>query len=315
MTLLYMDEKFLLHDTGRHPECAARLEHIHAKLRTSGLLPNVTRPDIQRANDDDVRRVHTAAHISEIRRFAEAGGGRIEADTEVSPDSADVAWLAAGTGINAVKRVVGGEDTQALCLVRPPGHHALADSAMGFCLLSNVAIAARTAVQRLNVNRVLIVDWDVHHGNGTQDVFYEDERVTFFSAHRFPFYPGTGRRSESGRGKGLGTTFNLPLKFGISRKDYLTAFTTSLTQAADQCKPDIVLLSAGFDAHAQDPVGSLGLETEDFEVLTQLVQQVAATHANGRLVSMLEGGYHVDRLADCVELHLRALQNNTTQAQ
>jgi acetoin utilization deacetylase AcuC-like enzyme len=178
---------------------------------------------------------------------------------------------------------------------------------MGFCLLGNVAIAARTAVQRLGVNRVLIVDWDVHHGNGTQDVFYEDEQVTFFSAHRFPFYPGTGRKSETGRGKGLGTTVNLPMEFGVSRRDYLTAFEAALTAAADKAKPELVIISAGFDAHAQDPVGSLGLETEDFGPLTKLVQQVAATHADGRLISMLEGGYHVERLADCVELHLRTL--------
>jgi len=307
MTLLYMDDKFLLHDTGSHPECAARLEHVHARLKASDLLDKVTQVPIHRATDADLRRVHPAEHLQDIQQLADAGGGRIEADTVVSPDSADVAWLAAGTGVDAVTRVIKGEDTQALCLVRPPGHHAVPDSAMGFCLLSNVAIAARTAVERLEVNRVLIVDWDVHHGNGTQDVFYEDEQVTFFSAHRFPFYPGTGRKWETGRGKGLGTTANLPLEFGVSRKDYLTAFETALTGAADKSKPELVIISAGFDAHAQDPVGSLGLETEDFEPLTKLVQQVAATHANGRLISMLEGGYHVERLADCVELHLRTL--------
>ena len=178
---------------------------------------------------------------------------------------------------------------------------------MGFCLLGNISIAARTAVQRLVLNRVLIIDWDVHHGNGTQDVFYDDENVTFFSAHRYPFYPGTGRKSETGRGKGLGSTFNLPLEFGVSRNDYLTAFENALTKAADACKPELVLISAGFDAHAEDPVGSLGLETEDFETLTKLVQQVADTHSAGRLVSMLEGGYNVERLADCVEIHAKTL--------
>jgi acetoin utilization deacetylase AcuC-like enzyme len=162
----------------------------------------------------------------------------------------------------------------------------------------------------MQLNRVLIVDWDVHHGNGTQDVFYEDEQVTFFSAHRFPFYPGTGRKTETGRGAGLGTTFNLPVEFGISRRDFLSAFEAALTKAADRCRPELVLISAGFDAHAQDPIGSLGLETEDFEQLTKLVQQVAATHAKGRLVSLLEGGYNVQRLADCVELHLRTLLEN-----
>jgi acetoin utilization deacetylase AcuC-like enzyme len=178
---------------------------------------------------------------------------------------------------------------------------------MGFCLLGNAAIAARTAIQRLGLNRVLVVDWDVHHGNGTQDVFYEDGQVGFFSAHRFPFYPGTGRKIETGRGAGLGTTFNLPLQYGTSRKDYLSAFEAMLTDAADHMKPELVILSAGFDAHADDPIGSLGLETEDFETLTKLVQQVAATHANDRLVSILEGGYNLERLAECVELHVKTL--------
>jgi acetoin utilization deacetylase AcuC-like enzyme len=307
MTLLYMDDKFLLHDTDRHPECAARLEHVHTKLKASDLLDRVTRAEILRADDADVLRIHSTEHIQKIRAYADAGGGRIESDTVVSPDSADVAWLAAGTGVDAVSRIVKGEQKQALCLVRPPGHHAVPDAPMGFCLLSNIAIAARTAIQKFGLNRVLIVDWDVHHGNGTQDAFYEDEQVTFFSAHRFPFYPGSGRKAESGRGKGLGTTVNLPLEFGVSRKDYLAAFENALTKAAEQSKPELVLISAGFDAHAQDPIGSLGLETEDFEPLTKLVQQVAATHANGRLISMLEGGYNVARLADCVELHLRTL--------
>ncbi len=307
MTLLYMDDKFLLHDTGQHPECAARLQHVHARLKESGLVERFTQVPIQRADDADVERVHTQQHIAAVRDFADKGGGRIETDTVVSPDSADVAWLAAGTGIDAVARVVNGEDKSALCLVRPPGHHAVPNGPMGFCLLGNISIAARTAVQKLGLGRVLIVDWDVHHGNGTQDVFYDDENVTFFSAHRYPFYPGTGRKSETGRGKGLGSTFNLPLEFGVSRKDYLTAFENALTKAADACKPELVLISAGFDAHAEDPVGSLGLETEDFETLTKLVQQVADTHSDGRLVSMLEGGYNVERLADCVELHAQTL--------
>lgn len=302
-----MDDKFLLHDTGRHPECATRLKRVHARLNESGLLKQVTKIPFARADDNDLLRVHSQDHLQTVQQLANRGGGRIDSDTVVSADSADVAWLAAGTGIDAVTRIMKGNDTQALCLVRPPGHHAVPDRAMGFCLLSNIAIAARTAIERLQADRVLIVDWDVHHGNGTQDTFYEDEQVTFFSAHRFPFYPGSGRKSETGRGKGLGTTVNLPLEFGISRKDYLTAFETSLTRAADACKPDLVLISAGFDAHSEDPIGSLGLETEDFGHLTKLVQQIADTHAKGRLLSMLEGGYNVERLAECVELHLKTL--------
>ncbi len=219
------------------------------------------------AADEDILRVHSECHLNSIRESSKAGGGRIEADTVISPESADVAILAAGAAVDAVSKVINGVDSNALCLVRPPGHHAVPDGPMGFCLLGNAAIAARVAVQRLGLDHVLVVDWDVHHGNGTQDVFYEDEQVGFFSAHRFPFYPGTGRRSETGSGSGLGTTFNLPLQFGISRLDYLSAFENLLTLAADSINPDLIIVSAGFDAHVEDPVGSLGLETADFHLV------------------------------------------------
>ena len=310
MTLLYRDDRFLLHQTGSHPESPQRLMAIHDRLDQSSLLERCTQQTVVAAADDDLLRVHPACHLDRIREFADAGGGRIEVDTVMSPASAEVAVLAAGAAVDAVSRVISGCDSTALCLVRPPGHHALPDAPMGFCLLGNAAIAARTALQRLGLDRVLVVDWDVHHGNGTQDVFYEDEQVGFFSAHRFPFYPGTGRRSETGCGAGLGTTFNLPLEVGISRLDYLSAFENMLTRAADSIKPDLIIVSAGFDAHADDPVGSLGLETEDFVRLTELVLQVADTHCGGRVVSILEGGYNVDRLADCVEVHLETLLNH-----
>lgn len=306
-TQLYMDDIFLRHDTGDHPECSARLEHIHRRLRKSGLLDQVIRRNVVTAQLDDLVRCHTLRYLEHLQERAAAGGGRVESDTVMSRDSARTAWKAAGSVVDAVERVVQEEQSTALCLVRPPGHHALRDAPMGFCLLSNVAIAATMAVERLGLSRVLIVDWDVHHGNGTQNAVYEDERISFFSAHRFPFYPGTGRKSETGRGAGLGTIFNLPLKFGISRSQFIAAFETELTRAADRCRPELVIVSAGFDAHAEDPIGSLGLQTEDFAELTSLVQQVAQTHAGGRLVSSLEGGYNVDRLAECVELHLRTL--------
>lgn len=307
MTLLYHDDRFLLHDTGRHPENAMRLKQIDAHLQTTDLLQRVTRAPVVPADDTDLLRVHTTSYLKWLRSFAAKGGGRMEVDTQVCPDSPHVAALSAGAAVDAVERVIAGEDTNALCLVRPPGHHALPDAPMGFCLFSNASVAARVAVQRLGVSRVLIVDWDVHHGNGTQDVFYEDGQVWYFSAHRFPFYPGTGRRSETGRGPGLGTTFNLPLEFGISRPDYRTAFETMLTRAADACRPELVIVSAGFDAHARDPVGSLGLETEDFTWLTSLVLKVADTHAASRVVSLLEGGYDPQCLAECVETHLKTL--------
>lgn len=307
MTLLYMDDRFLLHDTGSHPEHSGRLRAIHSRLKTSGLLQRVKQVPVISATAEDAERIHPRDYLNELRRFAESGGGRIEVDTVMSRDSADVAFLAAGAAVDAVTRVLSKEDQQALCLIRPPGHHALRDNAMGFCLLANVAIAAQAAIAKHKLSRVLIVDWDVHHGNGTQDIFYEDEHVTFFSAHRYPFYPGTGRKTETGRGAGLGSTFNLPVTYGTKRRDYLTAFEATLEKAAEHCKPELVLISAGFDAHAADPVGSLGLETEDFAELTKVVKQVAKTHAGGRLVSLLEGGYNTEKLAESVEVHLETL--------
>jgi acetoin utilization deacetylase AcuC-like enzyme len=178
---------------------------------------------------------------------------------------------------------------------------------MGFCLFGSVAAAAADAVDRLGLSRVLIVDWDVHHGNGTQEMFYDDPRIAFFSIHRYPFYPGSGAADETGTGQGLGFTRNVPLAFGTSPKDYLAAFRSSLEAMADRIKPELILLSAGFDAHAEDPVGNLGLEVEHFEVMTAEVLQIAETHAQGRIVSVLEGGYNVPILAGCVAAHLVAL--------
>jgi acetoin utilization deacetylase AcuC-like enzyme len=178
---------------------------------------------------------------------------------------------------------------------------------MGFCLFNNIALAADHAIKQHKLERVLVIDWDVHHGNGTQDIFYERGDVWFLSAHRSPFYPGTGKKEETGSEKGLGTKFNLPVAFGTSRKDYLAQFESLLNDAAGKCKPQLILISAGFDAHAEDPIGSLGLQTEDFETLTKLVKQVANTHCQGKLVSCLEGGYNIQRLAESVACHLKTL--------
>jgi acetoin utilization deacetylase AcuC-like enzyme len=307
VTLLYTHPRFLDHDTGRHPESAVRLEHVTRLLDSSGLADRCVRPDWAPAGDNELLAVHDANYLDAVAALADRGGGRIDADTVVSPASFDVARLAAGAVCNAVRRVVGGEDRTGLCLVRPPGHHALADRAMGFCLLGNVAIAARLAIDQLQLDRVLIVDWDVHHGNGTQDMFYDEGRVGFFSAHRWPFYPGTGAADETGRGEGLGATKNLPIEFGTPRREYLTHFADELHAFAARMKPQLVLISAGFDAHAADPIGSLGLETEDFAELSQIVQAVANDHAAGRIVSVLEGGYNPPVLAECVAVHLEGL--------
>ena len=307
MTLLYYTPEFLRHETGRHPECPARLVEVARHLEEAELDRRCRRPQWQPVSLDRVARVHSVDYADSVRRFARQGGGRIEQDTVVSEPSYDVALRAAGAVCDAVERVVRGQQRRALCLVRPPGHHALAAGAMGFCLLNNVAIAARLATRELGLDRVLVVDWDVHHGNGTQDAFWADPQVGFLSIHRWPFYPGTGAADETGSGDALGTTLNLPVEMGTPRVDYLARFAGELERFADRLRPRLVIVSAGFDSHREDPVGSLGLETEDFGPLTRTVLDVAAAHAGGRVVSVLEGGYHPRRLAESVEVHLREL--------
>jgi acetoin utilization deacetylase AcuC-like enzyme len=310
MTLLYYDPRFLDHNTGHHPEQPERLKRVAARLDSAGLMSLCTRPQWEPVSRKRLERVHDPHDIDAIIAVAQRGGGMLDADTVVSPASADVALLAVGAACDAVDRVVKGDDKTALCLVRPPGHHALPDHAMGFCLFNNVAVAARVAATEHQLDRVLVVDWDVHHGNGTQDIFYTDSRVGFFSAHRWPFYPGTGAADETGKGDGLGRTRNLPLTFGTRRETYRDRFRSALEEFASRIRPQLVLVSAGFDCHRLDPVGSLGLETDDFAALTKFVRNVASVHADGRIVSVLEGGYNPPILAECVETHLRGLMQN-----
>jgi len=307
MPLLYTSPVFLEHNTGAHPERALRLATIARYLEAEGLIEKCRQPKWQPATREQISRLHRETWYDEVRDYAAAGGGRIEADTVVSERSFDAATMAAGAVCDAVHRVLKGEDPTALCLVRPPGHHAVPKGAMGFCLFNNIAIGAKEAIAVHGLDRVLVVDWDVHHGNGTQDMFWTDEQVGFFSIHRWPFYPGTGDEDETGTGKGLGYTRNLPIEYGTSRADYLSHFENELTDFAKKVKPQLVLLSAGFDAHRQDPIGSLQLETEDFAKLTRIVKDVAASYCGGKLVSVLEGGYHPDRLAESVGLHLQGL--------
>jgi acetoin utilization deacetylase AcuC-like enzyme len=309
VTLLYTDPLFLRHDTGRHPECADRLRAVTARLEQAGLAAKCRVGQYQPLTADDVRKIHAAKQVQHAQHVAEHGGGYLDGDTPVSKESYSVALAAAGACVAAVDAVLKGADHNALCLVRPPGHHATPIRSMGFCLFNNIALAAHHAGSTHGLTRILIVDWDVHHGNGTQDIFYQAPDVVFCSIHRYGhgFYPGTGAADETGQGQGAGHIFNMPMRFGVSRKEYQAAFAATLEKAAQTIKPELVLVSAGFDAHANDPIGSLGLETEDFATLTRQVLDVARTHAHGRLVSCLEGGYNLNALAEGVETHLEQL--------
>jgi acetoin utilization deacetylase AcuC-like enzyme len=307
MTLLYTDPLFLEHDTGPHPETADRLRAITARLQKVHLIEQCQAGTYEPLAPEVVSRLHAPDQVERVRRAAEQGGAMLDPDTSVSPASYRVALAAAGACAAAVDAVLADKGRTALCLVRPPGHHATPGRSMGFCLFNNVALAAEHARTAHGLERLLIVDWDVHHGNGTQDIFYDDPQVMFFSAHRYPFYPGTGAADETGTGKGQGFTLNLPLRFGISRPDYRAAFASALEQAAERIRPQLVLVSAGFDAHGLDPIGSLRLETEDFSWLTRQVLDVAKTHCGGRLVSCLEGGYSLSALSESVQAHLEEL--------
>ncbi len=307
MTLLYDDARFLDHDTGNHPERALRLRTVESHLQRHWLAAQCRQPVFEPCDRSGLALVHAPAYIEEIWAFATAGGGYLDADTVCSRASYDVAALAAGAVVDAVGRVLQGDDSTALCLVRPPGHHALAAQAMGFCLFNNVAIGAMAAIRRHGLDRVLVVDFDVHHGNGTQAIFWNDPRVGYLSIHRYPFYPGTGAADERGEGDGWGTTANLPIEFGTPRSEILEVFAERLHSFADHIRPQLVLVSAGFDAHRSDPIGNLGLEAEDFAAFTDRILEVAAVHARGRVVSVLEGGYNPPALAQCVEEHLARL--------
>ncbi len=307
MTLLYYDPRLLDHDTGPHPERAERLRQAARHLERTGLADRCARPVWDPISLEYLALGHDPRYVEAVRRFAAAGGGRIEQDTPISSASWDVARLAAGAVTSAVREVVEGSDKRAFCLVRPPGHHALRAHAMGFCLFNNVALGALIAIERLGLDRVLIVDWDVHHGNASQEAFYDDPRVGYFSIHRWPFYPGTGDAAETGAGDGLGTTLNALVEFGTPLRIYHDRFSASLETISARIQPQLVLVSAGFDSHRDDPIGSLGLDFEDFARLTTQIRQVADQYAQGRLVSVLEGGYNPGVLAGCVEVHLRGL--------
>ena len=293
---LVREDLYREHRTGAHPECPERLVGIEEWLEGKGLLEGRVRIPARGITDEEILRVHTRDHLDRLTAFDAAGGGALDADTVMSSRSLEVAREAAGGLIAAVDAVLDGAVPRALALVRPPGHHATSDRAMGFCLLNNVALAAAHLRQVRGIDRVAIIDWDVHHGNGTQEIFYADSTVLYLSFHRASFYPGTGRSDERGEGEGVGATINVPLPADTSRAEFLDRFQTVLQEQVAPFAPDFLLVSAGFDAYRDDPLGGLGLEVMDFGSLTHSVLELAEGVAEGRLVSVLEGGYHLGDL-------------------
>ena len=308
-TQVFYDPATRRHEpSGDHPENPQRLDAVMEAARTlerQGRLGVATpRP----ASEDEILRVHSPEYLKLVRSEIAAGRRALSTgDTEISPGSLDAALAAAGTVVSAVDAVMDGRARNAFCAVRPPGHHASQARGMGFCVFNNIAIGARHAARRHGIGRILIADWDVHHGNGTQAVFWNDGSVLFFDTHQHPWYPGTGSPDETGEGKGRGLIVNRPFPAGSGRNEILGAFRAGLVPAAERFRPELVMISAGFDSRNGDPLGQFTLTDADFADLTTIVLEIARQHARGRVVSVLEGGYARDGLARAVAAHLERL--------
>ena len=308
-TAILADPVYKQHDPGAgHPERPERYDAVTQALSAAGLMNSAARIKPRFATEDEIALCHSHSYIQKVKQEIGAGARQLSTgDTDVGPRSFDVALEAAGGILNAVDAVIERKARNAFCVVRPPGHHARPEQGMGFCIFNSIAIAARYAQRKHGIGKVLIADWDVHHGNGTQDIFYSDGSVLFFSTHQSPWYPGTGPASETGEGKGKNCTINVPLPAGSGRSEIVGAFRERLRLAAERFQPDLVLISAGFDSRIDDPLGRFRLSDDDFADLTAIMLEIAGQHAGSRLVSVLEGGYNLSGLASGATAHVKAL--------
>ena len=307
---LIYDNYYEKHDTGLgHPESPMRATHVYKALLQQNLIQSSSVLQPEAIDEIHLSLAHDPKYLAQAKRDIEEGLKTLTTgDTSVSQDSWSVALRASGSACLAVKEVFSGKLTRAFCASRPPGHHATAAKGMGFCIFNHVALAARYAQKKYGVGKVLIVDWDVHHGNGTQDIFYEDETVFFMSSHQSPWYPGTGTKFETGTGKGLGSTLNFPLPAGSGREDIVEgAFGQDLAKKIESFRPELILVSAGFDSRINDPLGQFTLSDQDFFDLTAMLMKVAKDFCHGHLLSILEGGYNLNGLARACTSHLKSL--------
>jgi acetoin utilization deacetylase AcuC-like enzyme len=304
------DPIYLKHDTGGHVESSKRLEAIISHLEQTGLKSQLKLIKPRAASVEELALVHQKQYISHIQETAQKGGGWLDPDTVMSPDSYEVAIYAAGGLIRAVEAVMAGEIASAFALVRPPGHHATSSYAKGFCLFNNIAIATKYALAKYNLEHVLIIDFDVHHGNGTQETFYDNPQVMYISTHEYPFYPGTGSLEETGAGAAKGTTINIPLPAGCGDGEYLKVFEQVIVPAAKRFNPQFVLVSAGYDGYWADPLAMMELSVGGFGRMAGIIKGLADELCNGRLVFTLEGGYNLEALAASVKATFDVLLGN-----
>lgn len=296
-TALIYDPVFLEHKTGaNHPEKPERLLAILGHLKETGILSKLTQLRPRKARLDEISTVHVKDYVRELKGFTEMGGGHLDLDTVVSKNSFKAASYAAGACLTGVQKLLEGEFNNIFALVRPPGHHARSNWGMGFCLFNNLAIAARYA-QKLGLKKVLILDFDAHHGNGIQDIFYSDPSVLYISTHNHPFYPGTGFLNDVGIGEGKGYTVNFPLSSKAGDEMFAKIFKEIVIPIVEQFKPDIIMLAAGFDAHHSDPLGGLGLTSKGYSKITKIMLELAGQLCKGRLLVSLEGGYDLIALS------------------
>lgn len=303
------DPRLLEHDVGGLvPECAERVSLSDAYLRTQDFFEQLVHIPADYAEEQQIQLVHDAGYLLRVKASC-AGGSRVldSEDVIICEKSYDIARLAAGCALALGDAVAAGKVQRAFGLIRPPGHHAEKDRAMGFCIFNNIAILARYMQEVHGIGKIVIVDWDVHHGNGTQHAFEWEDRVVYISLHQFPHYPGTGAASERGQLDGLGTILNIPMAPGASDEEYRTAFAEEVLPRIDQVKPELILISAGFDAHIDDPLGYVNLTTDFYGWMTTQLVDAAKRHCGGRLISLLEGGYHFDLLPLCIAKHVQAL--------
>jgi len=302
---------YLEHDTGDHVENARRLVTALSYLKETGIKEKLTCLPPRPALLEELEMIHAPEYISYVKNKAEEGGGWLDPDTVMSPRSYEAALYAAGGLLVAVEEVMKGEVDNAFALVRPPGHHAIYDRAMGFCIFNNMAVAAKFALSKFNLSRILIVDFDVHHGNGTQDVFYADPKVLYFSTHQYPFYPGTGWMDETGTGEGEGTTVNFPMVAGWGDEEYLRAFNEGLVPVARRFQPQLILVSAGFDAHWADHLAMMRVSVKAFAQMVMILKNVAAELCQGRLIFTLEGGYNLRVVSSSIKAIFDVLLGNS----